>query len=261
MTTPAQAVPADSTPTLRLDDRVALVTGASTGLGERFARVLHAAGAAVVLAARRADPITALAAELGDALPVRCGVRDPDDRAALVEAALDRYGRVDVLVNNAGIAHSVPAEDEDLATVRDLLDTNTLGLFGLTQLVGRHMLQRGRGSIVNIASPSATASLDRYALAGYAASKGAVVSLTRELAAQWAGRGVRVNALSPSFFPSNTSGWLADPDQVAWISRRAPIGRPPRPEELDGPLLFLASDASSYVTGQNLIVDGGWTTR
>jgi NAD(P)-dependent dehydrogenase (short-subunit alcohol dehydrogenase family) len=123
------------------------------------------------------------------------------------------------------------------------------------------MLQQGRGSIVNIASPSATVSLDRYGLAGYAASKGAVVALTRELAAQWAGRGVRVNALSPSFFPSNTTGWLADPDQVAWISQRAPIGRPPRPDELDGPLLFLASDASSYVTGQNLIVDGGWTTR
>jgi NAD(P)-dependent dehydrogenase (short-subunit alcohol dehydrogenase family) len=211
--------PADSTLTLRLDDRVVVLTGASTGLGERFARVLHAAGASVVLAARRADPITALAAELGNALAVRCDIRESDDRAALVEAALDRNGRIDVLVNNAGIAHSGPAEGEDLATVRDLLDTNTLGLFGLTQLVGRHMLQRGAGSIVNIASPSATMSLDRYGLAGYAASKGAMVALTRELAAQWAGRGVRVNALSPCFFPSNTSGWLTDPDQVAWMSR------------------------------------------
>jgi len=248
-------------PDFRLDGRVALVTGTSTGLGERFARVLDAAGAAVVLASRRAEPNAKLAASLRDALPVTCDVRRDGDRAALVAAALDRYGQIDVLVNNAGIAGSAPAEDEDLDSVRDLLDTNTIGLFAMTQLVGRHMLDRGRGSIVNIASPSATINLDRYPLAGYAASKGAVVALTRELAAQWAGRGVRVNALSPCFFPSNTTGWLTDPDQVAWISGRAPIGRPPRPDELDGPLLFLASDASTYVTGQNLVVDGGWTTR
>jgi NAD(P)-dependent dehydrogenase (short-subunit alcohol dehydrogenase family) len=261
VTTPGQDGPEVSAPTFRLDDRVALVTGTSTGLGERFARVLDAAGAAVVLAARRAEPNVALAAALRDALPVACDVRRDTDRAALVGTALERYGRIDVLINNAGIARSGPAEDEDLDSVRDLLDTNTVALFALTQLVGRHMLDRGRGSIVNIASPSATTSLDRYGLAGYAASKGAVVALTRELAAQWAARGVRVNALSPSFFPSNTTGWLADGDQVAWISNRAPIGRPPRADELDGPLLFLASDASSYVTGQNLIVDGGWTTR
>jgi NAD(P)-dependent dehydrogenase (short-subunit alcohol dehydrogenase family) len=261
VTTAGHDGPAVSAPTFRLDDRVALVTGTSTGLGERFARVLDAAGAAVVLAARRAGPNETLAASLRDALPVTCDVRRDADRVVLVEAALERYGRIDILVNNAGIARSGPAEDEDLNSVRDLFETNTVGLFALTQLVGRHMLDRGRGTVINIASPSATASLDRYGLAGYAASKGAVVALTRELAAQWAGRGVRVNALSPCFFPSNTTGWLTDPGQVAWISSRAPIGRPPRADELDGPLLFLASDASSYVTGQNLVVDGGWTTR
>jgi NAD(P)-dependent dehydrogenase (short-subunit alcohol dehydrogenase family) len=148
-----------------------------------------------------------------------------------------------------------------LEVFHDLLDTNTVGPFGLTQLVGRHMLGRGSGSIINLASPSATTSLDRYGLAGYAASKAAVVALTRELAAQWAARGVRVNAISPCFFPSDTTGWLRDPDQVAWISKRAPIGRPPRADELDGPLLFLASDAASYITGQDLVVDGGWTVR
>ena len=137
--------------------------------------------------------------------------------------------------------------------LQDLVDTNLTGLFALTQLVGRHMLARGSGVIVNIASPSATVSLDRYGLAGYAATKAGVVALTRELACQWGGRGVRVNALAPSFFPTATTGWLQDPDQVAWICAHAPLGRPPRPDELDGPLLFLASDASSYVTGQTLL--------
>ncbi len=244
-----------------LDGRVAVVTGTSSGLGRRFAEVLDGAGARVVLASRRHEKDIALAAQLRDALPVACDVRTAADREALVDAALGRYGRIDLLVNNAGVAYSGPAEDETPEHLHDLIDTNLTGLFALTQLVGRHMLDRGSGVIVNIASPSATISLDRYGLAGYAATKAGVVALTRELAAQWGARGVRVNALAPSFFPSATSGWLQDPDQVAWISAHAPLGRPPRTDELDGPLLFLAGDASSYITGQTLFVDGGWTCR
>jgi NAD(P)-dependent dehydrogenase (short-subunit alcohol dehydrogenase family) len=245
----------------RLDGRVALVTGTSSGLGHRFAEVLDAAGASVVLAARRQDTNVELAGRLRDALPVGCDVRDPADRERLVAAALDRYGRIDILVNNAGIAHAGPAEDETLDAFRDQLETNTVALFALSQLVGRHMLDRGSGAIVNIASPAAVVNLDRYGLAGYGASKAAVVALTRELAAQWANRGVRVNAISPSWFPTATTGHLQDPDQVAWINAHTPMGRPARPDELDGPLLFLASDASSYITGHTLVVDGGWTTR
>ena len=241
-----------SNPLFRLDGRVALVTGTSSGLGQRFAEVLDGAGASVVLE---------LADRLRDALPVGCDVRDPADRERLVAAALDRYGHIDILVNNAGIAHSGAAEDENVDVFRDQIETNTVGLFALTQLVGRHMFGLGRGSIINIASPAATVSLDRYGLAGYSASKAAVVALTRELAAQWAARGVRVNAISPSWFPTATSGYPQDPDQVAWINSHTPMGRPPRPDELDGPLLFLASEAASYVTGHTLVVDGGWTTR
>jgi hypothetical protein len=244
-----------------LADRVALVTGTSSGLGRRFAQVLDGAGARVVLASRRHEDDIELAGQLRNALPVRCDVRVAADREALVAAALDRFGGLDVLVNNAGVAYSGPAEDETPEQVQNLVDTNLIALFALTQLVGRHMLERGRGVIVNVASPSAVVSLDRYGLAGYGATKAGVVALTRELAAQWGGRGVRVNALAPSFFPSATTGWLQNPDQVAWISAHAPLGRPPRPDELDGPLLFLASDASSYITGQTIYVDGGWTCR
>jgi NAD(P)-dependent dehydrogenase (short-subunit alcohol dehydrogenase family) len=242
-----------------LTDKVALVTGTSSGLGRRFAQVLDGAGARVVLASRRHDEDRALAAELRDALAVRCDVRSATERSAVVTAALDRYGCIDILVNNAGAASSGPAEDETLDQMAELVETNLVGLFALTQLVGRHMLERGTGVVVNIASLSATLSLDRYGLAGYAASKAGVVALTRELAWQWGRRGVRVNAIAPAFFPSATSGWLRDSDQVTWISEKTALGRIPRADELDGPLLFLVSDTASYVTGQTLYVDGGWS--
>jgi NAD(P)-dependent dehydrogenase (short-subunit alcohol dehydrogenase family) len=242
-----------------LDGRVAIVTGTSSGLGRRFAEVLDGAGARVVLASRRHQENLELAGRLRDALPVACDVRSPADRESLVQAAIDRFGQIDILVNNAGVAYSGPAEDERPEQLQDLIGTNLTAVFGLSQLVGRHMLARRSGVIVNMASPAAAVSLDRYGLAGYGATKAGIVALTRELAYQWGRRGVRVNALAPSFFPSGTTGWLADRDQVAWISANTPLGRPPRPAELDGPLLFLASDASSYVTGQTLYVDGGWT--
>jgi NAD(P)-dependent dehydrogenase (short-subunit alcohol dehydrogenase family) len=223
--------------------------------------VLDGAGARVVLASRRHQENLELAGRLRDALPVACDVRSPADREALVQAATDRFGQIDILINNAGVAYSGPAEDERPEHLQELIDTNLTAVFGLSQLVGRHMLARRSGVIVNLASPAAAVSLDRYGLAGYGATKAGIVALTRELAYQWGGRGVRVNALAPSFFPSATTGWLADPDQVAWISANTPLGRPAQPGELDGPLLFLASDASSYITGQTLYVDGGWTCR
>jgi hypothetical protein len=170
------------------------------------------------MSARRAVDLQAVADRLPDALAVSADIRQRADCEAVVAAALDRYRHIDVLVNNAGIAHggNIPSR----ATGR------------------RHMLERGSGSIINIASAGAFVSLDRYGLAGYAASKSAVVGPTRELAAQWGGRGVRVNTIAPGCFPTASSGLLVDPDQVAWISARAALGRPGRLDDLDGQALF-----------------------
>ena len=244
----------------RLDGRVAIVTGASAGLGDRFARVLAGAGATVVLAARRADLIEALAAELPSAAAVTCDVTNDADLDRLVATTVNRFSRVDILVNNAGAGTPIPAEDEPVARFREVVEVNLVAAFGLSQRVGRHMLDARRGSIVNVASVLGVVGVGQMPFASYTASKGGLVNLTRELAAQWARRGVRVNALAPSWFETEmTADMFADTRSIDWLRRKTPMGRVPANDELDGPLLFLASDASSFVTGQVLVVDGGYT--
>jgi NAD(P)-dependent dehydrogenase (short-subunit alcohol dehydrogenase family) len=246
----------------RLDGRVAIVTGASSGLGTRFARVLEGAGATVVAAARRTDRLEALASEAPNIHAFTCDVSDDRDLEALVDHTVLAHGRIDVLVNNAGISAAFPAETEPLASFRDVLAVNCTSVFALSQLAGRVMLEQGRGSIVNLASIFGLVASAPVAQASYNASKAAVINLTRELAGQWARRGVRVNALAPGFFASEMTAELwADERSMKWIRRNTPLGRPGEPHELDGALLFLASDASSYVTGHALAVDGGWTSR
>jgi hypothetical protein len=243
----------------RLGERVAIVTGASSGLGARFARVLAGAGASVVVAARRADRIETLAKEL-DGVAVPCDVTDTADRDRLMTATLDRFGRVDILVNNAGVGTPQAAESESPDRFAEVLDVNLTASFALSQLVGRSMLEAGRGSIVNVVSILGLVSAGQIPFPSYAASKGGLIALTRELAGQWSRRGVRVNALAPGWFESEmTAEMFADVRSMAWVRRKAPMGRPGQPHELDSALLFLASDASSYVTGQVLAVDGGWT--
>jgi NAD(P)-dependent dehydrogenase (short-subunit alcohol dehydrogenase family) len=246
----------------RLDDRVAIVTGASSGLGDRFARVLHAAGARVVLAARRAERLEALAADLAGALVVPTDVSVDGDLQALVDHTIKAHGRIDVLVNNAGVSDPMRAEDETLEHYRWVMDVNVDSVYRLSQMAGRHMLAAGRGSIVNISSILGLVASTPINEASYVASKHAVVGLTRQMGAEWVRRGVRVNAIAPGWFRTEMAEVMfTDPGSVRFVERNTPIGRGGEPSELDGALLYLASDASSYVTGHTLAVDGGWTAR
>jgi NAD(P)-dependent dehydrogenase (short-subunit alcohol dehydrogenase family) len=249
-------------PSFSLAGRTAVVTGASSGLGVRFAEVLDAAGATVVISARRADRLGEVADRLTGAVVVPADVALAADRERLVATALERTGRVDVLVNNAGVGHTVSVEDEDLDTFSQAIEVNLTAVWHLSKLAGAWMTANGGGSIVNVASMLGFVASAPIKQAHYCASKGGVVNLTRELAVQWARKNVRVNCLAPGWFPSEmTAGMESDPASQRFLSNNLPMNRMGDLSELDGPLLLLASDAGSYLTGTTITVDGGWTAR
>lgn len=244
----------------RLDGRVVIVTGASSGLGVAFAKAVAEAGADVVLAARRVDKLAETAALVqsvgGRVLSVGTDVGDPDQCTAMVDAAVAEFGKVDVLVNNAGVASAVPATRETPEQFRSIIDINLNGSYWAAQACGRVMAPGS--SVVNISSilGLTTAALPQ---AAYAASKAAIVGLTRDLAQQWGARkGIRVNALAPGFFESEmTAAYL--PGYLESLAPRMLLGRKGDPEELAATLVWLASPAGGYVTGQTIAVDGGVT--
>lgn len=246
--------------------KVVAITGASGGIGEATALLLAERGAKVVLGARRTDRLKALATRIaaagGEAVHACTDVKRRGDLTALVALARERFGKLDVFVNNAGIGEPMPAESEPMGHFRQVVDVNLNAVFQLCQLAFRPMVDSSGGSIVNVASMLGLIGSAPIKQASYCASKGAVVNLTRELGCQWARKGVRVNALAPGWFPSEmTADMWTDPSSLAYVERNTPMARGGRVDELDGALLFLAGDASSFVTGQTLVVDGGWSAR
>lgn len=245
-----------------LTGRVAIVTGASSGLGEGFARTLAAAGATVFAGARRTDRLRRLAEEVAGLVPVVCDVTDASSRSELVEAARAHNGHIDVLVNNAGKPGLPDAEQETVATFDALLEVNLAAGFHLAVDVASTVQEGRTASIINISSVIGLVSTAPIGGAAYAASKAGVLGLSRELAGQWGRRGIRVNAIVPGWFDTEmTDGLFTNDKSATWVRRNTMLGRGGATGEVDGALLFLASDASSYVTGQTIVVDGGWTAR
>ncbi|MGB6246021.1 SDR family NAD(P)-dependent oxidoreductase [Gordonia sp. (in: high G+C Gram-positive bacteria)] len=247
----------------RLDGKVALVTGASSGLGVGFARALADVGADVVLAARRTDRLQetreAIESMGRRALVVTTDVVDPEQCTDAVAATMAEFGRLDVLVNNAGVAESTPALRESPDQFRRVMDVNVNGSYWMAQACAR-VMQPG-SAIINLASVLAYTSV-LMPQAAYSASKSAVVGLTRDLAQQWTPRkGIRVNALAPGYFESEMTGQFAEGVLDRYVVPRTLFGRLGNPGELDAALIFLASDASSYLSGVTLPVDGGMLTN
>jgi len=250
-------------PRFDLDGQVALVTGASRGIGRDLVLTLAHAGAQVVAAARSVDDAEAVVEEVradgGTAGSVELDLRDRASIDTAIDEAVDRFGRLDILVNNAGIGTNHDALDATEEEWDELFAVNVRGLFFACQSAGRHMVERRYGRIVNMASQAGLVGIPRHA--AYSASKGAVIALTRVLALEWASFGITVNSVAPTFIRTpGTAERLDQPEFLADVLERIPVGRVGTTTDVAGAVIYLASPAASLVTGTVLVVDGGWTT-
>ncbi|MGB1488792.1 MAG: SDR family NAD(P)-dependent oxidoreductase [Acidimicrobiales bacterium] len=247
----------------RLDGKIALVTGASSGIGAQTVKLFSSLGAKVIAAARREDRLQDLANQYPDVMAVRCDVGVEADCKNLVDTVINEYGKIDILINNAGISDPIPALEEDLDLFKRVIQIDLISCFHLAQLCAQHMeTQESGGAIVNVASIHGFVGSSPNNQPGYTAAKGGLINLTRELALEWARHGIRVNAIAPGYITTElTDEMIAGESGRKWIERNTPMRRPGEVTELDGAMLLLASDAGSYITGETIAIDGGWLAR
>ncbi len=243
--------------------KVAVVTGASSGLGRQFAICLAEQGANVAIVARRVERLEEVKKEVEaygvQCLVVPCDVTKTEQITAAVNAVVEKFGRIDILINNAAAGFATPVVETTDELWRNVMETNVNGVFFFAREVGRVMLQQNYGKIINIGSFHCQVTMNGVPRSGYSTAKGAIYMMTKALAAEWAKHGITVNTLGPGYFASEMSAKVADQKYEDGITNNCPMGRRGQPGELNGAMLYLASDASSYVTGQLLLVDGGWT--
>lgn len=246
-----------------LTGRVAVVTGASGGLGRQFALAMARQGASIVITARRKQKLEEVAEEIratgAKCLAVKCDVTKLDEIKACVAATIKEFGKVDILVNNAGGGASQPLEEMNDENWQHNIDLDLTAVFKCTREFGKEMLKNGYGRVINIASILGMVGNKDVPVVGYHASKGGVINFTRAAAAEWATRGITVNAICPGFFPSQANNHEAMDAMDAFIRRCTPMNRPGKDGELDSTVVFLAADESTYVTGAIVTCDGGWT--